>query len=195
MKARLVIVSDLGRIRVRGGGATFGHDGAGGYLYAGGSVPMHRIVADAFCEKGPGASIVNHKDGNRKNNTARNLEWTTPAGNAQHARATGLCRAAKNGRAVQQLRHGLVVASYESVSAASRATGAHGPRISTVCKAGRGLTAGGYEWAYVEPAPPGAAKGALEDDDPIWAELGLGVPALNDILIADDDPIWAEYGL
>lgn len=52
---------------------------------------VHRLVASAFL--GPAPSVdaeVNHIDGNPQNNSALNLEWTTRAGNARNAYATGL---------------------------------------------------------------------------------------------------------
>ncbi|ENG7823813.1 HNH endonuclease, partial [Salmonella enterica] len=38
-----------------------------------------------------------HKDGNKQNNDASNLEWTTIAGNTQHAYRTGLAGGRKHG--------------------------------------------------------------------------------------------------
>ena len=38
---------------------------------------VHRLVADHFEKKGPGENFVHHKDGNERNNTTANLEWTT----------------------------------------------------------------------------------------------------------------------
>lgn len=51
---------------------------------------VHRIVADAFCEKPPGCDVVNHKNGVKHDNRAENLEWTTSKGNFDHAVSTGL---------------------------------------------------------------------------------------------------------
>lgn len=51
---------------------------------------MHRAVALAFC---PGARPwlqVNHKDGDKTNNCASNLEWVTGSQNMRHAVQTGL---------------------------------------------------------------------------------------------------------
>lgn len=51
---------------------------------------IHRIVAEAFVGNPDNKPFVNHKDGNRLNNEARNLEWVTQQENMQHAYATGL---------------------------------------------------------------------------------------------------------
>lgn len=51
---------------------------------------VHRLVAYAFCEKPYGCELVNHLDGHKDNNFYKNLEWTTPKGNTQHAILTGL---------------------------------------------------------------------------------------------------------
>lgn len=53
---------------------------------------VHRLVASAYCEGFAPGLTVNHKDGNKLNNRASNLEWITKADNLRHAHATGLCR-------------------------------------------------------------------------------------------------------
>lgn len=53
-------------------------------------ISTHRLVAQEFCIKHEGCDVVNHKDGNKTNNTSSNLEWTTHAGNRQHAEDSGL---------------------------------------------------------------------------------------------------------
>jgi hypothetical protein len=45
---------------------------------------VHRLVADAFCDKAEGKSYVNHKDLDKTNNTASNLEWVSPSENRIH---------------------------------------------------------------------------------------------------------------
>ncbi|SER52388.1 MULTISPECIES: NUMOD4 domain-containing protein [Pseudomonas] len=56
---------------------------------------VHRLVAQAFCVKPEGCNVVNHLDGDRQNNLASNLEWTTNQGNITHAYRTGLAIARK----------------------------------------------------------------------------------------------------
>jgi len=51
---------------------------------------VHRLVAEAWIEAVPGKEYVNHKDGNKLNNHADNLEWCTHLENLIHARKTGL---------------------------------------------------------------------------------------------------------
>lgn len=51
---------------------------------------VHRLVATAYCEGADDNLQVNHKDGNKTNNSADNLEWVTPGQNQKHAYDTGL---------------------------------------------------------------------------------------------------------
>jgi len=51
---------------------------------------VHRLIAITYLKKESGKEYVNHKDGNKKNNSIENLEWCTILENARHARETGL---------------------------------------------------------------------------------------------------------
>lgn len=54
---------------------------------------IHRLVAENFLDKKHFKSaIVNHIDGNKKNNNVNNLEWCTHKQNTIHAFNIGLCK-------------------------------------------------------------------------------------------------------
>lgn len=54
------------------------------------TVHIHKLVADAFLGKRPVGFHINHKDGNKCNNDAHNLEYVTPKANVRHAIGLGL---------------------------------------------------------------------------------------------------------
>jgi hypothetical protein len=51
---------------------------------------VHRLLAEMFIPKIDGFDHVNHKDGNKLNNSLDNLEWCTNKQNIQHAFKNGL---------------------------------------------------------------------------------------------------------
>lgn len=82
-------VSDSGMVRnARTGRYIRQFVGRDGYLrtqIAGKTRTVHRLIAHAFVPADWGKDVVNHKDGNKQNNNADNLEWVTSSENAAHA--------------------------------------------------------------------------------------------------------------
>lgn len=65
------------------------------------SFRVHRLLANNFIDNPNKLKEVNHKDGNKLNNSLTNLEWVSHFGNMQHAFNTGLVNntGIKNGMA------------------------------------------------------------------------------------------------
>lgn len=79
----------------------------GGYLYCclhkekiKKVVKVHRVVCQEFNRTPNGKEEVNHIDGNKKNNTPKNLEWCTRSYNMKHAFKNGL----KNAKGINNTR-------------------------------------------------------------------------------------------
>ena len=53
-------------------------------------VKVHRLVAETFIPNPEHLPEINHKDGNKLNNNADNLEWCTRSQNMLHSWGTGL---------------------------------------------------------------------------------------------------------
>lgn len=87
--------------------------GKGGYLrtqFDGKTRSVHRVIALAFLPAKDGKDFVNHKDGNKQNNSVENLEWCTRNENMRHAYDHGLKKAPKG------IMNGRCKLSYENVS-------------------------------------------------------------------------------
>lgn len=90
------------------------------------NLKVHRVVADLFVPNPTNAETVNHKDGNKLNNAADNLEWVSIKENNEHAFNEGLKK--RFPIAVVDVISGLT-AEFKSVLDASRKTGVSRPTI------------------------------------------------------------------
>lgn len=126
-----------------------------GYLrvkISGASQYVHILISEAFLGPRPSDETrVNHKDGNKANNTIENLEYITQPQNVQHAYDNGLNTTAKP--VVQYSLKGKEIAKFRSSEEAKRSMKDKGKKtgggILKVCERIPNYnTAYGYIWRY-----------------------------------------------
>lgn len=104
---------------------------------------IHRLVAEAFVPNPDNLLIINHKDEDKLNNIASNLEWCDRKYNQHYDSAIK-----KISKPVLCVETGII---YCSMMDASRKTNIPIANIHKVCNGSR-KTAGGYHWIYYEQA-------------------------------------------
>ena len=114
-------------------------------------VYVHRIVAKAFIPNPQKLPQINHKDENRANTAADNLEWCTCRYNLMYGSHQEKVIKRNSIPVVQLTLNDEFVAEYPSAMAAMRATGIKQGTISRVIQ-GIGRTAGGYKWKSKQEA-------------------------------------------
>ena len=112
---------------------------------------VHRLVAMAFIDNPNVYSYINHKDENKKNNSAENLEWCTATYNNNYGTARFRAMLTTSRPVEQRLTTGQLLARYISTSVASELTGFSKQRIKSCC-IGECKTAEGYVWNYCDPS-------------------------------------------
>ena len=117
---------------------------------------VHRLVAKAFVPGYFEGADVNHKDCNRQNNHADNLEWMTRRDNLMYnndknASAMEQIHRSQRKPIIQMTMDGEYIREWPSIYAAHLALGLDSKSISGACRQRYGMkTCGGYCWKFKE---------------------------------------------
>ncbi len=140
---------------------------------------IHRLVADAFV-KNPNIKkyvVVNHKDGNKKNNNADNLEWLTHSQNTKHAIKNKLVKIF-NRKVIQYDLHGEQLNIFESIKKAADTLGISSKHISSVCL-GKRKSCHGFIWKFF-------------DKEELTKIKGKEYPYIKNYLITKDGKVYSK---
>ena len=126
---------------------------------------VHRLVAETFIDNPVNYNEINHKDGNKKNNTVPNLEWCDRSYNGKHAYSTGLrtvkgCYGKKKKVAMIDIKTNRIIKFFDSVCDASKYVGLKNfTNISACCSYAEDnsryikpyYSSKGYKWRFANP--------------------------------------------
>lgn len=109
---------------------------------------IHRLVASHFLENKENKREVNHKDGNKINNTLKNLEWVTSFENQKHRHSIGIAKTSNRHIGMFDLDGNLIQEFSSIVEAFTMLEKTSRVNIDNALQ-GKQKTAYGYIWKYL----------------------------------------------
>ena len=119
---------------------------------------IHRLVAEAFLPNPEGKPIIDHRDGDKTNNTLENIRWVTysentVAYNKKREEANPGNRQNQTSRKIAQYTlDGKLVATFNKMSEITKATGIDKYGIYCTCY-GKLRSNGGFMWRFFDGEP------------------------------------------
>lgn len=107
---------------------------------------IHRLVALHFINNPQQLEYVNHKDENKSNNSADNLEWCTASYNVNYG-TRNIRMAQTRGHSIKAFKNGIFVGSFYSERKCARELNIDRAGVNMAVR-GLQKTAGGYTFEY-----------------------------------------------
>ena len=112
-------------------------------------IRVHRLVANAFIPNPDNLPEINHKDENKKNNCAENLEWMIHRDNVNYGTRNERSAKARSKPILQYSKSGEFIREWQGAREVERVLGINSSHIISCCK-GKLKSSGGFVWRYKE---------------------------------------------
>ena len=110
---------------------------------------VHRLVAETFLDNPENKREVNHKDGNKENNSLENLEWITSSDNQKHRHTIGINKTSNREIGAFD-KDGKQIYKFNSITEAFKALNKPSRVNIDSALQGKQKTAYGYVWKYLD---------------------------------------------